>query len=96
MGSLGHAPRTWKEVSEVTVSGSKVSFFAESQKMQDRLVQTEYPRAHIRVAYFEVKVLSMHEKGIIGVGFASSPYEETRFPGWDSDSIGFHSSKRDC
>ncbi|KAJ3321881.1 Rsp5p-dependent ubiquitination, sorting of cargo proteins at the multivesicular body [Boothiomyces sp. JEL0866] len=41
--------------------------------------------------YYEVKVLSLVENSKIGIGFASCPYPPFRLPGYDSNSIGYHS-----
>ena len=40
--------------------------------------------------YFEIKILSEGEAGVLGIGLGPSCYNLTRMPGWNIGSIGYH------
>ena len=40
--------------------------------------------------YFEIKILSVGEFGVLGIGLGPSCYSLTAMPGWNIGSIGYH------
>lgn len=55
--------------------------------IEDRMVQT---MTRVR-DYFEVTVVGRTFGVCVGVGFASTPYPPFRLPGWERNSIAYHS-----
>jgi hypothetical protein len=41
--------------------------------------------------YFELKILSKEQRGVVAVGLACKPYPAYRLPGWNRNSVAFHS-----
>jgi len=59
---------------------------------KDVSIQAKYPLHPASfVSYFEIKVLDLPRKAVAAIGLAPLHYPQTKQPGWQDASIGYHS-----
>ena len=87
-----HVKKTKKNISQVSKDKLTVSYTGSGSHTNDvGAIQADAPAPRAcAIAYFEVEVVSVGERGLIGVGLTDASAKLGRQPGWEPGTFGYH------